>query len=111
MRLLVQAGARLELDSNTGETILIAASRRGLVEAIRLLVREAIVSIDAVDSEGRTALMHATMNSRVEIVRFLKNSGASLNISDVYGESAATMALDLSDMEVFSILNPPCTLL
>ena len=45
--------------------------------------------IDAISREGKTALMYATGNSRIEIVELLISSGASLSIRDPQGNRAA----------------------
>ena len=55
---------------------------------IIMYLLDAGAEIDAQTPEGKTALMYAVGNSRLEIVNLLVNSGASLTIKDNQGNQA-----------------------
>ena len=60
---------------------LIAAAEAGNTEAVRRLLREG-ADMNAVNSQGRTAVMAATYNHQTETVRALIQAGADINIRD-----------------------------
>ena len=62
------------------------------------LIQEIIgrgADLDATDSRGRTALMHAVTERNAQMVELLLKKGANVNASDNYDKTALTMAVEL----------------
>lgn len=78
-------GASLDLLSSSGRacevTALHFAAMKGHTATVRELIRIG-ASIDVVDTVGRTALIFAVENNRVEVVKVLIASGANVNHPD-----------------------------
>jgi ankyrin repeat protein len=104
MRLLLEHGADANLPTYAGTTPLMAAagvnwvvaqtytvSDAALLEAVRLCL-ELGADIDASNSMGLTALLGAANRGSNEIVRYLAERGARLDVVDVEGRSAMRWA-------------------
>ena len=65
---------------------------------------ERTVTIDVKDEEGRTALLLAAKNGRVDTVRLLLSRGADSTIRDIDGRTAFVLALDEEHNEVIESL-------
>ncbi|TKZ22677.1 ankyrin repeat domain-containing protein, partial [Brachyspira catarrhinii] len=75
-------------EDNYGMTALMYASHIGNKEAVELLIKSG-VEVDEVNDDGITALMYACENSNsVEVVKFLIDNGADVNLKSNYGETA-----------------------
>lgn len=61
-------------------------------------------TVDERDKDGRTPLMHATINTRLDIVRLLLNSGANPDIQDRSGWSALHFAAQARSGEIVELL-------
>lgn len=72
-KLLIDAGARLEVEDNYGYTPLICASINGDKDMVHLLIDEG-ADIHHINKDGETALYHAKRMSNHEIVDILKNA-------------------------------------
>jgi len=75
VKLLLKAGANIDVKSKYGWTALMHASYNGHVDVIRLLL-EAGADVEAKSNAGMTALMHASFNGHVSVVKLLKKYGA-----------------------------------
>jgi ankyrin repeat protein len=74
-------------------TLLHYASGNGVVEAVRLLLRQDTVVANMPSSrEGQTSMYFAAQNGHVEVLRLLIGSGADVNIEDVRGFGPLYMA-------------------
>src|ERR1700676_1245867 len=74
---LLKAGSDVALAHPDGETPLMAASRTGHVDAVRLLL-EAHANVNAADSyQQETALMWGAAEGHVDVVNALLNAGAA----------------------------------
>src|SRR6476620_6198695 len=62
-----------------GTTPLHVAAATGAIAEVRTLLT-AGVAVDAVDGQGRTALLLAVQEDRVEVARVLLDAGASPNV-------------------------------
>ena len=96
VKLLLIYGADPNLKDSNGITPLMRTAILGIQDARPIRDKLQIVmhlidsgaEIDARSSNGKTALMYATGNSRIEIVELLVSSGASLSIEDNMGNKA-----------------------
>lgn len=96
VKLLLLQGADPNLRNCQGQTPLIKAAILGIQDArpmeyklqIMLDLLDSGAEIDARTPDGKTALMHAVGHSRLEIVKLLVSSGASVTIKDFQGNRA-----------------------
>ncbi len=96
VKLLLIHGADPNSRDNRGITPLMKTAILGIKDARPLKDKLQIVmhlvdsaaELNAQSPEGKTALMYATGNSRIEIVELLVSSGASLSICDRQGNRA-----------------------
>ncbi|HEY9771271.1 MAG TPA: ankyrin repeat domain-containing protein [Coleofasciculaceae cyanobacterium] len=97
VKLLLLNGADPNLRDKNSLTPLMKAAILGIQDArpmqdklqIILYLLDSGAEIDAQAADGKTALMYAVGNSRLNIVEFLVNSGASLTITDHQGNKAS----------------------
>ena len=57
------------------------AADRGLLDIVKLFV-ERKIDLNQRDKEGKTALIYATISNRAEMVKYLLEMGADVNIVD-----------------------------
>ena len=96
VKLLLIYGADPNFKNSQGITPLMRTSILGIQDArpindkLKMMMHliDAGAKIDAQAADGKTALMYAVGNSRLEIVEFLVSSGASLSIQDNEGNKA-----------------------
>ena len=114
MRVLVEGGADSTVTTLEGVTSLMVAAgmgvedRRGttkeqqknFLEAVRLALRLG-GSVNAVDHMNRTALHGAAAYGLNDVVQFLVENGADLEIKDIYGQTALSIAMGDPDGLVF----------
>ncbi|RYG56692.1 ankyrin repeat domain-containing protein [archaeon] len=96
LKLLLQAGARVDVVDNTGRTPLhIAADiRLRALQTIHALA-PASVRMHITDASGQTPLTIAIQNRAEEIVRKLINNGAAVTINPVFKSNAACAHFEL----------------
>jgi hypothetical protein len=110
IRLLVDKGANAKLATRAGVTgIMMAAgvgtreedttgrnkTQKDIVETIRLLL-QAGVDIDAQDNQGRTAAHGAAMWGYTDVIKFLAQNGAKLDLADKRGLTPLDAAMGLA---------------
>lgn len=110
MKLLLEKGADPKLATRNGVNPLMAAAGLGSkeedttgrrktqadsIEAIKLCL-QAGIDINAVDSRGQTALHGAAFWGLDEVVQFLVNNGAKLDVKDRQGKTPLDAAMGLS---------------
>lgn len=99
VKLLLLNGADPNFKAKNGKTPLMKAAILGIQDArpmqhklqIIMYLLDSGAEIDAQTPEGKTALMYAVANSRLEVVELLVSSGASLTITDHQGRQAKDM--------------------
>lgn len=99
VKLLLLNGADPNFKAKNGKTPLMKAAILGIQDArpmqhklqIIMYLLDSGAEIDAQTPEGKTALMYAVANSRLEVVELLVSSGASLTITDHQGNQAKDM--------------------
>ncbi len=104
MRLLLERGADPNIPTLAGTTPLMAAagvnwtvaqtytvSKEALLEAIQICLEHG-ADVNAVNSMGVTAIMGAANRGSDEIIKFLVEKGARLDVKDVTGRTPVTWA-------------------
>lgn len=61
-------------------------------------------NVEELDKDGRTPLLHATIDNRIDIVRVLLESGANVNIQDKFGYSPLHYAAQNYYVELVRLL-------
>jgi ankyrin repeat protein len=110
VRLLLEKGADAKLSTRTGTTPLMIAAGLGTkeedttgrsktesdaIETMTLLL-EAGLDINATDTTGRTALHGAALQGYDQVVRFLAERGATLDMKDKRGFTPLDVAMGLA---------------
>lgn len=103
MRLLITAGADVNMVDELGESALSTACNEGNTEAAKLLVG-AGADVNVANDEGHTSLMSAAMWSDAELVEILLKAGANLDAADDEGYTALDWAKDARAAECVRIL-------
>ena len=96
VKLLLLNGADPNIKGTNGLTPLMKATILGIQDArpmedklkIMVYLLDSGAEIDAQTPEGKTALMYAVGNARIEVVELLVSSGASFDITDKQGNQA-----------------------
>lgn len=88
----------------TPSELLHEAAARGDVSRVRSVLRMYNVAINAVDADGRTALMLAVLHGQEAVVRELLGRGADPNIADTTGRTPLEVARDRNELSIFDVL-------
>jgi ankyrin repeat protein len=119
VRLLLESGARIDARSREIDkpesyaewqqgsayptvprgrlTALHFAAREGQFDALQALV-DGGANLDAVDAEGKTAVVYATLNDHLDVAALLLESGAAANAADAYGRAPLLAAVHLNTL-------------
>lgn len=115
--LLVQAGADVNAQDVHGVRPLHFAAMQGDGELAAALLKDSgqesgqdnpekkKIDVDAVDGQGRTALICATVEGHTEVVKLLIDSGANRSLKDRNGADALEWAIDLEHYEIVKLLD------
>jgi ankyrin repeat protein len=98
LRILFTYNPDPNLKSDTGETALMLACRKGNDQVFKELIIEFVLAnktldLNAVNNEGKTALLIAAENGSSECVKGLTNHGADLDVRDKDGRTALIIAV------------------
>jgi len=102
-RLLIDAGADVDLVDQNGWTALIYSARYNSPEIARLLI-DAGADVDLVTQDGSTALMFAAVSNRPEIARLLIAAGANVDLVNQNGSTALIYAAKYNCSEIVRLL-------
>jgi len=103
VRLLLEKGASLDIQTDLGSTALIIASWKGHTEIVKLLVEKG-ASLDIQNVYGETALIIASKKGYTETVKLLVEKGANLDIQDKNDYTALVMASFNGHTEIVKLL-------
>jgi serine/threonine-protein phosphatase 6 regulatory ankyrin repeat subunit B len=103
VKILLNAGARINQQSNSGETSLILAANNGHKRIIDVLLEENAI-LDRTTRQGRTALIKAASSGHTDIVQALIKAGADVNRKDNYGKTALIIAAENQHLKVIKVL-------
>ncbi len=103
LKILIDAGADLDLKTKDGKTALMIAARRGKIDALKMLIA-AKAGLNHQDNDGRTAIMNALIHAHSEAFKLLIEAGADLNLQELKGNTALVIATDYGDEEALKML-------
>lgn len=103
-KLLMEAGADVNVPEATGRTVLSLAAQAGLAEVVRILVIDFGMDVNARDEVGGTALMLASEKGATDVVKILLAAGADVKATDKLMRSALSMAQRKRKKDVVEIL-------
>ena len=103
VELIIEKGAKLNINDTYGETALMCAARDGHTEIVKLLLDNG-ADINIKSRYGRTALIMAVRGGYKEIVKLLLDNKADLNIKNYYGKTALEIAERKGHQEILDIL-------
>jgi ankyrin repeat protein len=73
---------------------IIEFSRQGRLDIIKDIIESnPLHPIDEIDKHGKTPFMYAAQNNCVNILEFLREEGADINVIDNYGNNALGLAI------------------
>ena len=104
MTMLIEAGADVNAQSETGITALIAAALRGSNQLVDILLRSGAEINATQESTGRTVLACAVEWEHTETVRLLIEAGADLEIADKQGNTPLMTAKSKGSEEIIELL-------
>lgn len=90
---LIKAGTPIDATDDDGETALMKASDKGLLDTVQVLIKHG-ADVNRADEDGKTPLMFAAEEGHTEVVKALLKAGAHINARDEDGETALDMAED-----------------
>ena len=91
VKLLLDKGADVNMNTDNGDTALIEASDNGHIEIVKLLLDKG-ADVNAKNVVGNTALILAAAGGHSRIVSMLLNNGADVNATSYNGCSALKLA-------------------
>jgi ankyrin repeat protein len=104
VKVLIAAGANVDIVDLYGRTALIYASRhQGNLEAVKLLIA-AGANVNHADDSGTTALMNACINGLIEIAKVLIAAGADINKRGEFGNTALIYACKYGHLTTVKLL-------
>ena len=103
LRLLLAAGAPVDVNDPHGYTALMLACNAGHAVCVRLLLG-AGAHVEARDGEGMTSIMFAAQSGHDDIVRILMERGADPDATSDKGKTAVSLAKQKGHEKTVSIL-------
>jgi len=102
-KLLLDTGAALELSPDRFPEMFFLSASKGDVDLLEIFLKRH-VDINAVDAEGRTALMIASEKGNYDAVRFLLLQGVYVNTRDKNGYTALSFAARARKADIAGLL-------
>jgi ankyrin repeat protein len=102
-RMLIDAGANLDIQDIFGKTILHVAMEGNYSEITQMLI-DAGAKLDIQDRDGETVLHWAAWRNYSEITQMLIDAGVKLNIQDKWDRTALHWAVDNNSPETAQML-------
>ena len=104
IKILLEYGAKVDLQTKNGWTALLLASQNGHTEIVQLL-HEYGAQVDLQRNSGGTALMSASLNGHTEVVKLLHEYGAQVDLQKNDGWTALMSASQNGHTEVVKLLH------
>mmetsp|Transcript_17476 Transcript_17476/g.33154 ORF Transcript_17476/g.33154 Transcript_17476/m.33154 type:complete len:291 (-) Transcript_17476:219-1091(-) len=91
---LLRAKANVNLQDSEGRTALIAAASKTMnLDVLKCLVEEGSAKCNLADGERWTALMYAAREHQADVVEYLLDHGADVNLQNSVGDTALITAV------------------
>ncbi len=105
IEMIIQDGVSIEVRDADGNTPVIASAIAGKDELVIFLLEKG-ADLQTTNIKGRTALMEASLNSQLKVIRaILKKAGNNnINLQDVDGNSALMLASSGKNAEAIELL-------
>lgn len=103
MKVLISAGANVNLPNEQGETVLFDTVRDGNADLVKIII-DANAELDLYNKFNQTPLHIATRLSEIEILKLLIHAGASVNLRNGSGETALDIAMEAGNRQSVEIL-------
>ena len=103
VKLLLDNGAKINMQDRDGRCALMTASQAGKSEMVKILL-EYKADVDMQDDNGWSALMMASQNGHSEIVKILLKNNAQVNMQEKDGRCALMIASRNGHDEIVRIL-------
>ena len=103
VRMLIDAGAKVNASNESGMTALMFAAEGGNVDVINALIDRG-AEINQTDRGRRTVLMHVADEGNAELVAKLIGLGADIDARDNYDGTALIYAVDNGKMDAARVL-------
>lgn len=110
-RVMIQDGAPVNLQTETGATALMIAAHAGDLGLVTWLLGHPEIRPDFQEADGWTAVMFAAFFDHAPVVRALLDHGIDLNVRNVRGETVFDLALLHQRAGVVAVLNERLALL
>lgn len=109
VKIMVNAGANIEVLTRFGGNGLIPASEKGNVEMVKYLLEETGINPNHTNYLGWTALIEAIIlndgdEKQQRIIELLLTNGADPNMVDPYGKTPLSLAKEKGYMEIADII-------
>lgn len=102
--LCICAGVSALLADNIGNTAAAIAAFNGNLDTVKLLTTRGKVNLDETGNTGNSLLIWAATFGKLDVVTYLAESGADVNIKNKEGKSALDMAYINGKSEVIAYL-------
>jgi ankyrin repeat protein len=103
VQLLLEQGAKINLQNHMGETALHRASQHGYLNIIQLMLNHD-ANVDALDNEGSTPLHLAISEASLEAIQLLLNHGASITLRNGKGQTALHRASQRGHLDIIQLI-------
>lgn len=103
LKILVEAGAKIDDTDNWGNTSLKIAAHLNYKDAVITLISYG-AQVNIKGEEGNTALLEAAMKGNTEIVQILIESGTDINAGNNEGATALMLAASHDNLESVKLL-------
>ena len=102
-KFLLESGANVNLQDQSGKTALMIASKKGYIEFVKFLIKYS-ADTNVQDNEGSSAPMIACNEGNVTCVQSLIDKGADIDLQDKQGQTALMIALKKGHEECVKLL-------
>ena len=104
IRLLIENNADVNLQDNKKYSALTYAIINNYINIVKILVELENTNINIIATDGSTPLITAAIENSYDIIKYLVDKGADLNIQDIYGNTALIIAADHEDIDIAKYL-------
>jgi len=109
VELLVDKGANIDIADNKGMTALLKACKIGSVKLVSILVEKGNPNVNKITkntecSDGTCPLFEASAAGHVELVQYLLDQGAKVDVQNTQGKTALYRAVSKNQQKVVQLL-------